>query len=182
MKALFKKYRSVVRFVVLFLGTYVLLSVLYSIYLNLSENGSYPPDFITNLVAKQSGAIIDGFGYEAEVIPHDSKPTMKLFINGKYLAHIIEGCNAISIIILFVSFVVAFSEKIKKTVIFLLAGVALIYSINIVRIAILAISLYHYPEHQEILHKVVFPGIIYGLVLVLWVFWVRSVSPTKQKS
>ncbi len=176
MKALFKKYRSVVRFVVLFLGTYLVLSGLYAFYLSLSGGGSYPPDFVTNLVAKQSKAVIEGFGYTANVVPHDSEPTMKLFINGKYLARIIEGCNAISIIILFASFVIAFYERFKKTLLFLLVGMVLIYSINIARIAVLAISLYHYPEQRELLHGVVFPGIIYGMVFLLWVFWVRSIK------
>ena len=40
---------------------------------------------------------------------------MKLIINNKYLARVIEGCNSISIIILFVSFIVAFSGPLKTT-------------------------------------------------------------------
>ena len=177
MKGLFDKYRSVVRFVVLFLGTYLLLSLAYAGYLSLSKHGSHPPDFITNLVAKQSSAVIQGFGYEAEVVAHESRPTMKLFVNGRYLAQIIEGCNAISITILFIAFVLAFGRKWRKTLIYLLAGSVLIYAVNILRIAVLAMSLYHYPQHKEVLHGAVFPGIIYGMVFLLWVIWVRSVTP-----
>ena len=180
MKALFNKYKSVVRFVALFLGTYLLLSICYSVYLNLSDGGKYPPDFVTHLVAKQSKAVISGFGYNAQVVPHDSEPTMKLYIDDTYLARIIEGCNALSIIILFIAFVIAFAERFKKTLLFLLAGMVLIYSVNVARIAVLAISLYHYPQHEKILHSVVFPGLIYGMVFVLWILWVRMLSPVKQ--
>ena len=131
MKALLLKYKSVLRFVLLFLGTYFLLSAIYAGYLSWSSGGSYPPDFITNLVARQSSSIINGFGYTAEVMPTPTEPTMQLYVNGKFLARIIEGCNALSIIILFVSFIIAFAQGWKKTLLFLLAGTALIYAVNI---------------------------------------------------
>ena len=182
LKVLFRKYASVLRFVVLFLGTYILLSVLYGVYLNLSKEGAYAPDFITNLVAKQSRSIIDGVGYQAEVIPHTSKPTMKLYINGKYLAHIIEGCNAVSIMILFVAFVISFAQHWKKTLLFILAGAVLIYAMNIVRIAILGVMLFEYPQYNKMLHGVVFPGIIYGMVFLLWMFWVSGLSSKKHRN
>lgn len=180
LKAIFIKYKKVIRFIVLFLGTYFLLSLIYFFYLNASENGNYPPDFVTNLVAKQSSSVLNGLGYEADVIPHEQLPTMKLYLNKKYLAHIIEGCNAVSIIILFIAFVVAFSEKNKKTFIFIFAGTAIIYIVNIARIAIMAIALYKYPQFEEILHTVVFPGIIYGMVFLLWMIWVRTLSPINE--
>jgi exosortase family protein XrtF len=176
LRAIFIKYKKVIRFIVLFLGTYFLLSVIYFFYLEASHNGNYPPDFITNLVAKQSSSVINGLGYEADVIPHEQLPTMKLYVNKKYLAHIIEGCNAVSIIILFIAFVVAFSEKNKKTFIFLFAGTVIIYIVNIARITIMAIALYKYPQFKEILHTVIFPGLIYGMVFILWMIWVRMLN------
>lgn len=179
MKALFHKYRSVVRFVLLFLGSYLILSILYASYLQLSKGGAYAPDFITHLVAKQSSDIISGFGYKAIVIPSATSPIMELYVNSKHVARIIEGCNAISIIILFMAFIVAFYEGIKKTLLFLLAGTVLIYAMNIFRIVILAIALYEYPQHKEILHGIVFPGLIYGMVFFLWMIWVRTLKPQK---
>jgi len=176
LKNLLVKYRSVVRFVLLFLGTYLALTVLYSVYLNLSEDSIYPPDYITHLVAKQSSSLINSIGYDAVIVPHESQPTMKLFVEGKYLARIIEGCNAVSIIILFIAFIIAFSEKRKKTILFIFAGAVIIYTANILRIAILAVALYEYPNYEQILHGVVFPGMIYGMVFMLWMLWVRMLS------
>jgi exosortase family protein XrtF len=179
LRALFGKYRSVVRFVLLFLGSYLILSFLYAGYLQLSKGGAYAPDFITHLVAKQSSDMITGFGYKATVIPSTTAPIMELYVNSKYLARIIEGCNAISIIILFMAFIIAFYEKRKKTILFLLAGAVLIYAMNVLRIVILAIALYEFPEQKEILHGVVFPGLIYGMVFLLWMLWVRTLKPRK---
>jgi len=177
MKKLFSKYKSVVIFLLLFLGSYLVLSLVYGFYLQLSKGGEYAPDFITNLVAKQSSAVIEGFGYTAQVIPHPNQPSMKLFVEGKFLARIVEGCNALSIIILFVSFIIAFAQRFKKTMLYIFAGMAIIYAVNILRIAILAIALYRYPEYQHTLHGVIFPGIIYGMVFLLWLIWVRLLTP-----
>jgi exosortase family protein XrtF len=182
LKELIKKYRTVIRFVLLFLGVYLLLSLLYGLYLKLSQGGDYIPDLVTYLVANQSSAVISGFDYNATIVPHTTDPTMKLIINGDYVARIIEGCNSLSIIILFIAFVVAFAENFKKTLLFVLAGSVLIYAMNIARIVILAIALYHFPEYEKVLHGVVFPGLIYGMVFLLWILWVRMLKNHKTSS
>ena len=122
MKALFIKYKGVLTFLLLFSGSYLMLSICYSVYLSLTDGSAYPPDFITNLVAKQSTTLLESLGYKAYVLPHPSQPSMELFVNDMFLARIVEGCNAISVLILFVSFVVAFAQRFKKTLLFIVAG------------------------------------------------------------
>lgn len=136
---------------------------------------------MTNLVAKQSESLLNSLGYEAIVIPHPNEPSMKLMLNGNYLARIIEGCNAVSVIILFFSFVIAFSGKLKITLLYIFSGSVLIYVVNLFRIVILSLGLYHYPEKSEVLHTVIFPAIIYGMVFLLWIFWVNRFSKFNKK-
>lgn len=180
MKALLIKYKSVVKFILTFLIVYISLSVAYKLYLDFSDGSKFYPDYFTNLVTKQSQILLQELGYSIEVLPHPDEPSMKLIINNKYVARIIEGCNSISIIILFVSFIIAFSGKLKTTIIYALIGSVLIYIVNIIRIVILSIGLYHYPWRKETLHTVVFPAIIYGLVFLLWMFWVNRFSNLKN--
>ncbi|HAT64611.1 MAG TPA: exosortase family protein XrtF [Flavobacteriaceae bacterium] len=180
MKELFRKYKSVLRFLLLFLGSYIVLSLIYGGYLKLSIGDSNTSDFITQLVAEQSNAVLNSLGYNAEVLANESLPSMQLWVEGVWVGRIIEGCNAISIIILFAAFIFSFAVSFKRTLVFFFAGATLIYAVNIVRIAILAIALYQYPQYQEILHTVVFPGIIYSLVFVLWVVWVRNLNLGKK--
>lgn len=162
---------------------YIALSFVYKSYLNIENSVEYYPDRITNLVAKQSKMVLNSVGYKAEVLKHPDEPSMKLMVRGKYLARVIEGCNSISVIILFISFIVAFSGKLKTTLVFLFLGSMVIYIVNIFRIVILSIGLYHYPLHSEILHAVVFPGLIYGMVFLLWMLWVNTFSNVgKNKS
>ncbi len=155
---------------------YIGLSIVYNLYLNTSIGSKYHPDYITNAVAYQTEALLSMVGYEAQVIKHPEEPSMKMIVRGKYIARIVEGCNAISVIVLFISFVVAFSGKLKTTILFLLSGSVIIYTVNLIRIVILSIGLYHYPWRNAILHSVIFPAIIYGMVFLLWMLWVNRFS------
>ncbi|MBT8253464.1 MAG: exosortase family protein XrtF [Flavobacteriaceae bacterium] len=182
MKALFKKYKTVIQFILTFLSVYFVLTFAYKTYLDLSDGDRFYPDFITNLTARQSEVLIDALGYEADVIPHEAEPSMKLIINNKFVARVVEGCNSVSIIILFMSFIVAFKDTAKRMIIYLLAGSVLIYAVNLIRIVILSVGLYHYPWRREILHTVIFPLIIYGLVFMLWMIWVRRFTISKLQN
>ncbi|WP_240463084.1 exosortase family protein XrtF [Mesonia aquimarina] len=171
-----RKNKSVLQFLAIFGACYLVLTILYHFYLSVASSTNYYPDFITHLVAEQSQQTISSFGYHAKILPHLQEASMRLFVNEKYLVRIVEGCNAVSVLILFSSFVLAFHGSLKKTILFLLGGSVLIYSLNIFRIALLAIGIYNYPNYQELLHGTVFPVIIYGAVFLLWIFWVRIVS------
>lgn len=181
LKEIIKKYKPVIRFIVLFLGSYLILSFLYSLYLKFSANGSYYPDFFTHLVARQSAAVLDAFGYAPVLTEIPQAGGMFITIDDNYSVNVVEGCNSISVIILFIAFVISFAESFKKTFLFLLAGMVLIYVINIFRISFLAVAMYKFPEYQHLLHGVLFPAIIYGMVFLLWMVWIRSIKP-KSKS
>ncbi len=182
MKELVKKYKSVIRFIITFLSVYILLSVAYKLYLDYSDGSKYYPDYLTNAVAKQSKELLETVGYETVIEPHADEPSMKLIIRNKFVARVVEGCNSVSVIILFISFIIAFSGRFKITLFYLLVGSTLIYVVNLIRIVVLSIGLYHYPWRREILHIVIFPAIIYGMVFVLWMFWVNRFSNLKAKN
>ncbi|QXP79894.1 MULTISPECIES: exosortase family protein XrtF [Winogradskyella] len=181
MKALLRKYKSVIRFIVKFLLVYGVLIVGYNLYLNISDGSRYYPDYLTNLVAEQTNSVMNTIGYDSQVLPHPDEPSMKVIINGKYIARIIEGCNGVSVIILFLSFIIAFSGKLKTTILFGLAGSIMIYAFNLIRIIILSIGLYHYPWRRDILHTVIFPMLIYGAIFLLWMIWVNRFSNNKKR-
>lgn len=181
MKALLYKYRSVVKFILTFLTVYFVLTLAYKFYLDFSEGSEYYPDYITNLVAKQSKLLLNSADYRVQIVPHPEEPSMKLIINEKFVARVVEGCNSISVIILFVSFIIAFAGNFKYTALYVIAGSVLIYAVNLARIAILSIGLYNYPWRRDFLHTVIFPLIIYGMVFLLWMFWVNRFSKNKKR-
>ncbi|MFG6686548.1 exosortase family protein XrtF [Mariniflexile sp. HNIBRBA6329] len=182
MKSLLLKYKLVVRFILTFLLVYIALSVAYKFYLQFSDGSEYYPDYMTHLVAKQSEALLNALGYNTQVLPHPDEPSMKVIVNNVYLARVIEGCNSISVIILFASFIVAFASNFKTTLFYILSGSVLIYVVNLLRIVLLTIALYIYPHQKDVFHTVVFPAIIYNLVFLLWIFWVNRFSKFKKSN
>jgi len=181
LKALFIKYKLVVRFIITFLLVYSIFSFLYRGYLHVSEDSKYYPDYMTNLVAKQSRALLESADYRAQIIPHPDEASMKLIINEKYVARIIEGCNSVSVIILFMSFIIAFARKARTTILYIFVGSILIYVANLLRVVLLSAGLYHFPWRKDILHNVIFPAIIYGMVFLLWMLWINRIANLKNQ-
>ena len=169
-------YKPFLLFLGKFILSYLVLTIIYQTYLNRFEEKNAEVDSFTQIVANQSATVLSWFDANSYTMPHLTEPTVKLFYRGKYISRIIEGCNALSVIILFVSFVIAFTGKFKNTLLFIMLGCILIHVLNIGRIALLCIALYHLPQYEHLLHGVVFPLVIYGVVFLLWVIWVNKYS------
>lgn len=174
--------KTVVLFLFKFFGVYILLFLFYSFYLNKNQqtDGGFSCAPITQRVAEQTNYLLNVFGYNTKIEQHDQEVSIKLFFNDKIVARIIEGCNSISVIILFISFIVAFSSTFKDTALYVLFGSLMIYFTNIARIGVIAVALYKYPHNEKVLHDVFFPSVIYGMTFLLWVFWVRTFSKLKE--
>lgn len=161
-------------FISTFFAAYILLTVIYKFYLNSFE--IIEVDGITNIVGHNVDQLMRLFNCDIKIFKSPFDPYLEVWYNQKYTLRIVEGCNAVSVLILFVSFVIAFSGKLKTTLFFILFGVFIIYLLNVLRIALLTVFLFHYPEHEHILHGVLFPLIIYGMVFILWIIWVNKFS------
>ncbi|WP_343696548.1 exosortase family protein XrtF [Flavobacterium sp.] len=173
-----KKYLAQFKPFLIFIGTffaaYIALTLLYKFYLNSFKADEV--DGITNLVGRNVEQLLNVFNYGVKVQKSLSNAWLEVVYNNQSIVRIIEGCNAVSVIILFISFVLAFSGNFKVTVYYILFGIVFIYLLNIARIALLTILLYHFPEKNHLLHGVLFPLVIYGSVFILWVIWVNKFS------
>ncbi|MFY0603871.1 MAG: exosortase family protein XrtF [Flavobacteriaceae bacterium] len=176
------KQRKVILFLIKFFASYFMLFVFYSIYLQQTQKKGdvFVCSPITVKVAEQTEDVLSFLGYNVANMQHDKEMSVKLIVEGQYTARVIEGCNSISIIILFVAFIIAFPGKLKATILFSLTGSILIYVINILRIVFLTVMLYKYPDSQLLFHNIIFPLIIYGFTFLLWVLWVHKFSNYKK--
>ena len=159
--------------------TYIVLTFFYQRYLNGFEENQI--DSVTRMVSENTQQVLRFFNDRSSIEESAAHPYMKLFYNEKYVARIVEGCNAVSVIILFISFVVAFSGKLKATLLFIFGGSLLIYVLNVIRIATLSALIYYFPKQESFLHEVLFPLYIYGVVFILWLIWVRKFSRYASK-
>ena len=181
-----KKYIILYKPFLLFLGkfllTYLLLTFVYQKYLGQFDAKKLELDGFTQMVAKQTEDVLLFFNCDVKTAPNIKEAGINLYYNQKSMARIIEGCNALSVIILFISFIIAFSGKIKSTILFIISGSILIHILNVIRIALLCVLLYYYPKQQHFLHGVLFPLFIYGVVFILWVIWVNKFSRYAKKT
>ena len=176
LKKYLTQYKPFLIFLLKFFLSYAILTFLYQIYLNKYDTTQFEVDAITKIVARQAQQTTTFFGYHSEIADNLEQSSVKFFVKEKYVARVVEGCNAISVIILFIAFVIAFKGKIKQTFFFVFLGSILIYVLNIIRIALISIALYKFPAYEHLIHGVIFPLIIYGVVFVLWIVWVNKFS------
>ena len=172
------KNKAIIVFLVKFFATYFILFGAYSFYLHKTQQKSdvFVCSPITNQVARHVYKISEMLGYDASIEQNTDELSIAFVLNGQYVSRIIEGCNSVSIVILFLSFIIAFSGSLKNTILFGLFGSALIYIVNILRIIALSVLYHKYPVYQSELHDLLFPAIIYGLTFVLWITWVKYFS------
>lgn len=168
----FQQYKPFLLFLGKFFLSYLVLTVLYQSYL--ASFGDDVIDGITSNVACLMQKIVDVFG--VNISTKLDYMHYQIIYNGKFTARIIEGCNAISVIILFIAFIVAFSGKLKLTLLYILSGSILIYILNVFRIIFLTVLVYYFPNQEHLLHGVLFPLVIYGIVFLLWIIWVNKFS------
>lgn len=171
-----KQYKPFFIFLTKFLLFYIVFTFIYKMYLDQYHVAKNEVDSFTEIVANQTEKLLSVFTESKASIPHDKEPSVKLFFKEKYVARIIEGCNAVSVMILYAAFIFAFSTEWKKTGLYIIFGIVLIHILNVIRIALLASSLFYYPQYEEILHGTIFPLFIYGVVFILWILWVTKFS------
>lgn len=162
---------------------YFVLTGLYSFYLNKTQTKGaiFECSPITKMVTNHSEAVAEWFGYDIYTDQNYQELSLMFMVNEKYVVKIVEGCTSISVMILFLAFIIALTGSIKNTLIFGFAGLVLIYLTNIFRIVALSLIIYHYPTYQDVLHSVFFPAAIYGMVFLLWIIWVNKYALINKK-
>lgn len=179
LKKYWSRHKSFLQFVGVFLLTYVGITLLYQWYLE--GYGSKQVDGITQMVARHTQYVLHAMENNSSIYWSDSMGIVVRILK-KDTVRIIEGCNAVSVIILFVSFVIAFAGKFSFTLFYVISGSALLYVLNVFRIAALSLLLYYFPEHTHLLHGVLFPLVIYGVVFLLWIVWISIFSKYAKAS
>ncbi len=170
-ESIYRQYKPSLIFILKFTGIYLIFSILYNIYLSLQAGQT---DFLSLFVGKILNTIYHSFGINAELIPLQNEAGLKLIINGQYLARIVEGCTAMSVIIMFISFILSFGNASFKAIKFAAVGSVLIFVFNILRILFLSYILYYFPKYQDVAHRVLFPALIYGFVVFLWYIFIKK--------
>lgn len=168
-----KEFKPILFFIAKFFAVYVLFTLLYTWYLDPYLNIYKIADPITEWIAGASVRVANVCGFSAESVQVEGEVWRRFILDGQYSSMVNEGCNAVSIMIIFMSFIVAFSDKFIKPFVFILVGLLVLIGTNIIRIFLLTWIYRYYPEYSKMGHDYLFPAIIYGIVVILWLVWVK---------
>ncbi len=165
-----KGFKEILFILLRFLGIWLLFFLAYQLYLN---QYSGEVDGFTKMISNQSKYLLSISGFQTETKDFPSHETVQFYINGKVATRMVEGCNAISVMIMFLAFVFAFYKG-KKTFYYAVSGIVLLYFLNLIRIYLLNVIVSDYPHLTKSAHDYFFPITIYGGVVLLWLVWINK--------
>lgn len=124
-------------------------------------------------IARTSARVLQTVGFDAAVAPHN---VYLLLMSGHPAVIVGIPCNGLVLYALFAGFVLAFPGPWQRKLWFIPAGIVLIWALNVVRVAALAIN--HYYAHQSVdfNHHYTFTFVVYGCIFGLWMLWAKRLA------
>jgi len=183
---MWQEFKPTIFFLLKFFLVYFGLSIMYGLFISGYDTSSPPKtDPITRFVTFNCTNTASIFGYSTSVVKNDhlnhssdgEQTYDSIWLNNIYAVSVEEGCNGINIMILFMSFVIAFGGKLLNTLIFIPTGILFIHLSNIGRLMLLSLINVEWGGRAfHFFHKYGFTAIIYLSVLLLWYLWVSRFS------
>ncbi|MFA5619587.1 MAG: exosortase family protein XrtF [Weeksellaceae bacterium] len=167
-----KEFKPVAVFLVKFFVVFFALTLIYNLYLHNYHQFNLPDPY-SAFVTDCTVSTLKAAGFDAVQHTDAENPIIWIGMNREWLTYVNEGCNAISIMIIFVAFIIAFSTTWKQTLLYIFGGLVVIQVMNVLRIALLNYILAYHKEYEKIAHDYFFPAIIYGTIVLLWIIWVK---------
>lgn len=174
-----KDFLPVLKILLRFVVIYIVFVLLYQLYLNGYENDVVDP--FTRWVAKQVAFLQDVFGFPTVLVDNLKLHSVLFQTSGEFTTRMVEGCNVISVAILFAAFIFAFYKG-AKTFLYVAVGLIILHILNVSRIALLNIIYLQYPQYAKAAHDYLFPAIIYGGVIILWLVWIQFFALKKVEN
>ena len=165
-----KSNKFIIVFILKALALYLLWYFIYEQWM--IKVGSLDEIIIDNLIFLTNKLLIF-FGYFTFIYDHT------FGIDGSNGVFIGTPCNGIELMALFSGFVLIFPGNWKNKLWFIPLGLLIIHLLNIARVLALAIIAKVAPETLDFNHKYTFTLILYSLVFLGWVVWVKKFSAKK---
>jgi exosortase family protein XrtF len=166
-----QEFKPTIYFLLKFSGLYVVGNVLYGWFVH-----SYYPgvDPITGWVTTQTSDLLGLMGWDTVVSNQIRKATSNIIYEGRSILAVFEGCNGVNVMIIFVSFLLAFGPYTKKLMWFIPAGLGVIHIFNLFRIFLLFFVSIEMPRYMYFTHKYFFTAILYVVIFLMWIYWLQK--------
>lgn len=161
------------KFILKALGFFVVWYVVYELWL--LPDGSLDEWISINIIGNSAG-ILEWLGYDI------FNYNRVIGIYGHPGIEVVDGCNGIAAIGLFLGFIIAYPGSSARRLSFSLIGIGVIYIINILRISILTITQADWPAFFDFTHDYSTTTIFYITIFLMWMVWVNFNSiPSAKK-
>lgn len=104
--------------------------------------------------------------------------SITLKIGGKKAIGIADGCNGLELFVLYVGFLACFTGNVKRMLMFLVVGLAVIFVLNILRCTFLAWLYLHKYSISDLAHHYIFKIIIYAVIFYIWILYLKKAPLT----
>ena len=124
-------------------------------------------------IANAGVAILQMMGFAASIDPHVAT---LIAMNGQPAVIVGVPCNGLVLYALFSGFVLAFPGPWQRKLWFIPLGIALIWLLNVLRVAALAINQYYAHQSVDFNHHYTFTFVVYSFIFGLWMLWARRLA------
>lgn len=160
-----KESRPILRFA----GTFLALLVVFQIVYYQWIVGSRPFEAYLDGSARLASAILRVFG--TSVVASGG------VLSGSFSMSIRVGCDGLQAMAILLCAVLAFPGSRLRKAVGVLAGIAVLLVLNLLRIVTLYLAGVSLPEYFQMLHVHAWPAVLILAALVLWITWAMWVTP-----
>jgi exosortase family protein XrtF len=175
MKAILQK-NAFLKFLVYSGLTYLLLYLIHQFLVK--RYTFYDQKFIGNIISA-SDWFLNLIGYTTFTVLQD-RDFQVIGIDGSNGVWVGSNCNAISLFMLFIVFVIWYPGHQKAKLWFIPFGLITIHILNILRVIALALIAYYSPGALDFNHTYTFTFLVYAYIFFLWMWWVNVYAGKKS--
>ncbi|GIV29493.1 MAG: exosortase/archaeosortase family protein [Bacteroidia bacterium] len=130
-------------------------------------------EYVIRVIIENTDEILKRMGFKTFKTT-DVNDFQVIGIHGSVGVWVGKACDAVSLFIIFLVFVLAFPGRQRDKWWFVPFGILTIYLMNVLRVAALTIITYYAPEWLEFNHTYVFTFLVYAYIFLLWIWWVNK--------
>jgi exosortase family protein XrtF len=164
----------------LFLGKALLLYIVWNLlYQGWISKHTLLEQQMTSSLGVVSSKLMNRLGYNTTAIDDFKDPQAaysKILLDGQPLVLIAHACNGLTLLVLFIGFILIYPGDWKVKTLYILLGSILIYLINVIRILILLLNMIYFQGSFDFNHKYTYTIAVYVCVFVLWMLWANRFS------
>jgi exosortase family protein XrtF len=125
--------------------------------------------------------------YEGDAFTYDDMPkggedgqsVSSVRFYGDPLIYVSDSCNALTLIVLFMGFILAYPGDWRYKLLFIPLGTVAIFFINVIRVQVLILNYMYFTEAFDFNHKYTFTIAVYLVVFWFWMLWANKFSKKK---